>query len=84
MDTIPLTSVGKIYKPRLRCDAAERVVSHVVREELGLLEARVQVREGGRRGMTVRVTLPDTLWSSLARVQETLKAYLFEVEIEVQ
>jgi hypothetical protein len=34
--------------------------------------------------MTVRVTLPDTLWSSLARVQETLKAYLFEVEIEVQ
>jgi len=84
VDAIPLTSVGKIYKPQLRCDAAERLVSRVVREDQGLLEARVQVREGGRRGMTVRVTLPDALRSSLARVQEALKAYLFEVEIEVR
>jgi fatty-acyl-CoA synthase len=84
VDTIPLTSVGKIYKPQLRCDAAERLVTLVVREGQGLPEARVQVREGGRRGMTVRVTLPDALRSSFARVQEALKAYLFEVEIEVQ
>ena len=83
VDAIPLTSVGKIYKPELRCNAATRLVSRVVREEQGLLEARVQAREGGRRGMTVRVTLPETQRSSLARVQEALRAYLFEVEVAV-
>jgi hypothetical protein len=32
---ILLTSVGKIYKPQLRCDAASRLVTRLVREQLG-------------------------------------------------
>ena len=51
--------MGKIYKPQLRCDAASRLVRQVVREQLDLKEFQVQVREGGRRGMTVTVFDPD-------------------------
>lgn len=51
IETLPLTSVGKIYKPQLRCDAALRLVTRVLRDQLGLADARVQVSEGGRRGL---------------------------------
>ena len=53
VDAIPLTSVGKIYKPELRCDAAARLVRRVVHEQLALADAEVSVSEGGRRGMRV-------------------------------
>jgi fatty-acyl-CoA synthase len=83
VDAIPLTSVGKIYKPQLRCDAAARVVRQIVQEQLGLQEAVVSVREGGRRGMTAQVTLPAAQEASVLLVQDALRAYLFEVEVGV-
>ena len=45
--------------------------------------ARVEAREGGPRGMTVRVSLPATDSGSVARVQQALREYLFEVEVVV-
>jgi len=78
---IPLTSVGKIFKPQLRCDAATRLVTQLVHDELGLAAARVEAREGGPRGMTVSVYLPATDSGSVARVQQALRKYLFEVEV---
>jgi fatty-acyl-CoA synthase len=81
VEAIPLTSVGKIYKPQLRCDAAARLVTRVVHDQLGLAGARVQVDEGGRRGMRVEVTLPAAHALSVPVVQQTLAAYLFEAEV---
>ena len=75
--------MGKIYKPQLRCDAASRLVRQVVREQLGLKEFQVQVREGGRRGMTVTVLLPQADGQSIPRVQEALSPYLFEIEVSM-
>jgi fatty-acyl-CoA synthase len=83
VEAIPLTSVGKIYKPQLRCDAAARLVNQIVCEQLALNEAMVQVREGGRRGMTVSVRLPQAQHASVSQVQEALSAFLFEVEVSV-
>jgi len=83
VDSIPLTTVGKIYKPQLRCDAASRLVRQVVREQLGLKEFQVQVREGGRRGMTVTVLVPQADGQSIPRVQEALSPYLFEIEVSM-
>jgi fatty-acyl-CoA synthase len=83
IDAIPLTSVGKIYKPPLRCDAATRVVEQVVHGQLGLRDARVRAREGGPRGLTVGVSLPRALHSALPQVQQALSDYLFEVEVLV-
>jgi len=83
IDAIPLTSVGKIYKPQLRCDAAARLVARVVREQLALPDARVQVNEGGRRGMRVSVTLPQSARQSVPAVEQALAAYLFEAQVAV-
>jgi fatty-acyl-CoA synthase len=81
VDAIPLTSVGKIYKPKLRCDATARVVTRIVREELALPDVEVQVIEGGRRGMRVRVALPASARASVADVERSLSPYLFESEV---
>ena len=81
VDAIPLTSVGKIYKPQLRCDAAMRLVARVLREQLGQGDAQVKVSEGGRRGMTVHVVLPAADAATVASVQQALSAYLLEAEV---
>jgi fatty-acyl-CoA synthase len=81
VEAIPLTSVGKIYKPQLRCDAAARLVTQLVHDRLGLAAAKVMAREGGPRGMTVSVTLAAADSGSVARVQQALREYLFEVEV---
>jgi len=83
VDAIPLTSVGKIYKPELRCDAAARLVRRVVHEQLALANAEIRVSEGGRRGMRVSVVLPEASRLSAAMVEEALAGYLFEVGVSV-
>ena len=80
---IPLTTVGKIYKPLLRCDAAARLLTRLVRDELAIADARVQVSEGGRRGMRVSVTLPEAARLSAPVVEQALASYLFEVQVAV-
>jgi len=82
VDAIPLTSVGKIYKPRLRCDAASREVARLVRKEFGHSTARVEATEGGRRGLQVRVTLPADAAGAVPALRAALAAYLFEAEVE--
>jgi fatty-acyl-CoA synthase len=84
LDAIPLTSVGKVYKPQLRCDAATRAVTRLVREELALADAEVNVSEGGRRGMRVRVTLSPRARSEADHVEKVLSGYLFESAVAVQ
>ena len=83
VDAIPLTSVGKIYKPQLRCDAAARLVTSLLRSTLALPDAQVQVTDGGKRGMRVRVTLPEAARASAAAVEQALAAFLFETEVVV-
>ena len=72
IETLPLTSVGKIYKPQLRCDVALRLVTRVLRDQLDLADARAQVSEGGRRGMRVGVTLPQTARLAAPAVEQAL------------
>jgi fatty-acyl-CoA synthase len=83
VEAIPLTSVGKIYKPQLRCDAAARLVRQVVHEQLALADAQVQVSEGGRRGMRVSVTLPEAARLATPLVEQALASYLFESQVAV-
>ncbi len=83
VDAIPLTSVGKIYKPQLRCDAAARLVTGLLRGTLALPNAQVQVTDGGKRGMRVRVTLPEAARASAAAVEQALAAFLFETQVVV-
>ena len=81
VDAIPLTTVGKIYKPALRCDAAARLVTRIVDEEFGLADAKVCVAEGGRRGLRVDVTLPPAAHASVPALEQRLATYLFESRV---
>ena len=83
VDAIPLTTVGKIYKPQLRCEAARGLVTELVQDRHQLPEARVEVLDGGARGMRVTVTLPETARSSVPDVKKALAAYLFEADVVV-
>ncbi|CUH49251.1 AMP-binding protein [Ruegeria atlantica] len=83
VDEIPLTSVGKIFKPSLRCDAAKLVVSNLLREQLKLPDAHVQVEAGGPRGLCVTVCLSETDASSRSSVEKKLHDFLFETRVEV-
>lgn len=83
VDTIPLTTVGKIYKPELRCDAAKSMVSGLVHDRLELPEADIDVAAGGARGMCVTVSLPEADETSVSKVEDALAAYLFEAEVRV-
>ena len=76
--------MGKIYKPELRCDAAFRLVTRILRDELGLPEARVQVNEGGPRGMQVSVFLRAAERPSAPSIEQALAAYLFEARVVVE
>lgn len=73
--------MGKICKPQLRCDAAERLVKQVVHGQMKLGDAAIQVREGGRRGMTVSVRLPPGRDATVPQVREALSGFLFEVDV---
>lgn len=44
VDAIPLTSVGKIYKLQLRCDAATRLVTQIVCGRLALTDTKRRCR----------------------------------------
>ncbi len=84
VEAIPMTSVGKIFKPELRCDAAARMVSGLLHDQFALPHARVQVRSGGPRGMHVSVTLPESGRTAVQAVERALAAFLFETSVFVE
>ena len=83
IDSIPLTTVGKIFKPSLRCDAAKQRVMDLVKNEFMIANAQVEVVAGGARGMCVTVTIPEDYRSSIAELEIALAAFLFEAHILV-
>ena len=83
IDSIPLTTVGKIFKPSLRCDAAKQKVMDLVQNELEIVNARVEAVTGGTRGMRVTVTIPEDSRSSVAKLETALASFLFEAKISV-
>lgn len=83
IEAIPVTSVGKIFKPELRCDAAARMLKQLLIDQFQLADARIGVSAGGPRGMRVSVSLPQASQSIAPAVQQALDAYLFEATVRV-
>ncbi|MGB9149093.1 MAG: AMP-binding protein [Burkholderiales bacterium] len=83
VEAIPLTTVGKIYKPQLRSDVAQMLITGLIRNQHALPEARVDVESGGPRGLRVTVTLPETARPKLPAIEKELAAYLFEAKVLV-
>ena len=81
VDTIPMTGVGKIFKPQLREDAARRLIIQAVAETIGSMDARIVVALGGRRGMNVDVVLPDACAVKQSEVENVLEGYNFDCTV---
>ncbi|MFA3789794.1 acyl-CoA synthetase [Aliiglaciecola sp. SL4] len=76
VDSIPVTAVGKIFKPTLRRDAVKRIVESILIQNK--LTGDVDVTIGGPRGMRVYVKLSDKQQRNITQLQDQLGAYLFE------
>jgi fatty-acyl-CoA synthase len=81
IDAIPVTSVGKIFKPQLRTDAVQRLVAQVIAEATGTIDAVIDVAAGGKRGIDVRVVLPPAMDGQQAAVEKALDGYLFDYKV---
>ncbi|MBP0593829.1 acyl-CoA synthetase [Paraburkholderia sp. LEh10] len=80
VDAIPLTGVGKIFKPELK----RRETADVVRlalVEAGIDGASVKVDMDGLRGMSVSVGLPELAYEQAAI--SVLGGFPFEVELSI-
>ncbi len=73
VERMPLTDVGKIFKPPLRRDAARRAFRAALAE--GGVEAEVAVTEDPASGMRADITLHDTREEMQARARTILDAY---------
>jgi len=83
VDTIPVTTVGKIFKPVLRCDAARAVIEGLLRDKFALPDAHVSAVAGGPRGMKITVNLESSAQSKTSVIEAELGQYLFESEVTV-
>jgi fatty-acyl-CoA synthase len=81
IDAIPMTSVGKIFKPKLRSDAVQRVVRQEVVETAGIDDFSVDVVAGGKRGFDVTVTLPAEHSAKRSAASAALEGYLFDYKV---
>jgi fatty-acyl-CoA synthase len=81
IDAIPMTSVGKIFKPQLRSDAVQRVVRQEIVEVLGIDDFSVAVVAGGKRGMDVTVTLSAEHSAKRSAATAALEGYLFDYKV---
>jgi fatty-acyl-CoA synthase len=77
IDPMPLTGVGKIFKPRLRWDAARRVFSGTLipLTERGI-DCKVEVGAHGSHGSIVTVTIADVPGSGRQAVADEVNSLL--------
>jgi fatty-acyl-CoA synthase len=81
VDDLPLTAIGKIYKPALRADAVARAAREALRAVLGGPGSSVAAEPGGTRGMRVVVTLAAEDADRRSAVEAALAPYLFETVV---
>lgn len=77
IDEMPLTAVGKTFRPALRHRISELVLSEHLQQER--IEASVEVRQDERKGMLASVWVDDP--GEQQRAQELLNAYPLPIEV---
>ncbi|MEZ6793442.1 AMP-binding protein [Pseudomonas aeruginosa] len=80
VDNLPMTTVGKVFKPALRSDAAKRMVTELLSDLDHLV---VEAEEDGKQGLHVTVSLgPDlTTGSMRTAIEDRLRPFLFRWSI---
>lgn len=86
IDQMPVTAVGKIFKPALRCDAARRALETALAPlRCGGIEVRVETGPHERFGISARLTVLGADASEMAIVKAQIEEILgrFTVHREV-
>ena len=81
IDKIPLTTVGKIFKPQLRCLATKLKVNDLLKTEFNINNANINVNLGGTKGMVVTVSLANSSKDTISKVESILAKFTFESNI---
>jgi len=81
IDKIPLTTVGKIFKPQLRCLATKLKVDDLLKTEFNIDNANINVNLGGTKGMIVTVSLANSSEDTISKVESILAKFTFESNI---
>lgn len=77
VDALPLTAVGKLYKPALRCDATVRLLKAILSDIAPAASAAVEVHDGGKRGLEVAVTLTGADDAIVDQIDAELRKFVF-------
>jgi len=81
IEALPLTAVGKIFKPALRLDAVQRCVRSVAAQLDGAHAVDVEVRDAGG-AIAVVLKVPGPATESVDNMRRELERYTFRVEVE--
>jgi fatty-acyl-CoA synthase len=82
IDKIPLTDVGKIFKPPLRRSAAEKAFAEALAPLAGRgIGIAVSVDDGAAEGTVARITLSGADQGAIAEAAEIMAAYTMRHEI---
>ena len=79
---IPLTAVGKIFKPALRGDAVRRLVIELLSRNHSITDATVSVTGHDTRNMVVRIKLAGDSKQTPQEISPTFENHLFTVVID--
>ena len=88
MDHMPVTAVGKIFKPTLRCDAARRALDAALAPlRSSGVEIRVEAAPDGRYGIVAHVTIlvvdPGARQAMMADVEHILGRFTVHREVAI-
>jgi len=75
LDAIPLTAVGKVFKPALRQDAVKRVYRASAESVLGPNSVRVDVEQDPKLGLVAVLTVGEAKPADLDALKEHLAAF---------
>lgn len=81
LDELPLTAVGKIYKPALRANAALRVITPLITDVAGSTLLDVKSVDRGTKGLIIEVRLKDT--QALQSVQDILGQFTIASHVQI-
>lgn len=77
IDAMPLTAVGKIYRPTLRQSIAEKVIKELLLEQE--ISASVSGELEKKRGLVINIAVDET--SNVEAVKQLVQGYTFIIEI---
>lgn len=80
LETLPVTPIGKIFKPPLRLEEMARAASETLLEH-GITPVQVDAQNDSKHGSIVRVV---TVATDLPRARDCLGGFAFHLEIEAR